>query len=192
MLLSCQRGQVDTCTDIRPLGPGTSLAHDECCAWLPCPSTLTSPQACHYTAIASAFIANYHFINRTLCSPLRCSVQVIPLAPQLPIASSAQLLSRQYRRRLRAPLSSYSTPAQHRQHVQGREKRKKCDQGLLAGRSQGSQWYGAMALIVLLLPLTCIATSNDPWGPVGSDMAEIAQITFNKWDTSATTFRKLY
>ncbi|KAI1546719.1 EH domain binding protein epsin 2 [Pyrenophora tritici-repentis] len=23
------------------------------------------------------------------------------------------------------------------------------------------------------------ATSNDPWGPVGSDMAEIAQITFN-------------
>lgn len=24
------------------------------------------------------------------------------------------------------------------------------------------------------------ATSNDPWGPVGSDMAEIAQITFNK------------
>jgi hypothetical protein len=28
--------------------------------------------------------------------------------------------------------------------------------------------------------LTSIATSNDPWGPVGSDMAEIAQITFNK------------
>lgn len=29
-------------------------------------------------------------------------------------------------------------------------------------------------------PLTFAATSNDPWGPVGSDMAEIAQITFNK------------
>jgi len=28
--------------------------------------------------------------------------------------------------------------------------------------------------------LTLAATSNDPWGPVGSDMAEIAQITFNK------------
>jgi epsin len=28
--------------------------------------------------------------------------------------------------------------------------------------------------------LTVTATSNDPWGPVGSDMAEIAQITFNK------------
>ena len=28
------------------------------------------------------------------------------------------------------------------------------------------------------------ATSNDPWGPVGSDMAEIAQITFNKYATS--------
>jgi len=28
--------------------------------------------------------------------------------------------------------------------------------------------------------LTAVATSNDPWGPVGSDMAEIAQITFNK------------
>jgi hypothetical protein len=28
--------------------------------------------------------------------------------------------------------------------------------------------------------LTIAATSNDPWGPVGSDMAEIAQITFNK------------
>lgn len=28
--------------------------------------------------------------------------------------------------------------------------------------------------------LTPAATSNDPWGPVGSDMAEIAQITFNK------------
>jgi hypothetical protein len=31
-----------------------------------------------------------------------------------------------------------------------------------------------------LLQLTFTATSNDPWGPVGSDMAEIAQITFNK------------
>jgi epsin len=28
--------------------------------------------------------------------------------------------------------------------------------------------------------LTSAATSNDPWGPVGSDMAEIAQITFNR------------
>jgi epsin len=28
------------------------------------------------------------------------------------------------------------------------------------------------------------ATSNDPWGPVGSDMAEIAQITFNKYAES--------
>jgi hypothetical protein len=28
--------------------------------------------------------------------------------------------------------------------------------------------------------LTITATSNDPWGPVGSDMAEIAQITFNR------------
>lgn len=28
--------------------------------------------------------------------------------------------------------------------------------------------------------LITAATSNDPWGPVGSDMAEIAQITFNK------------
>jgi hypothetical protein len=28
--------------------------------------------------------------------------------------------------------------------------------------------------------LTLAATSNDPWGPVGSDMAEIAQITFNR------------
>lgn len=28
--------------------------------------------------------------------------------------------------------------------------------------------------------LMATATSNDPWGPVGSDMAEIAQITFNK------------
>lgn len=24
------------------------------------------------------------------------------------------------------------------------------------------------------------ATSNDPWGPVGSDMAEISQLTYNK------------
>jgi hypothetical protein len=31
-----------------------------------------------------------------------------------------------------------------------------------------------------LLVLMIAATSNDPWGPVGSDMAEIAQITFNK------------
>jgi epsin len=30
------------------------------------------------------------------------------------------------------------------------------------------------------LALIETATSNDPWGPVGSDMAEIAQITFNK------------
>ena len=27
-----------------------------------------------------------------------------------------------------------------------------------------------------------IATSNDPWGPVGSDMADIAQMTYNKLD----------
>lgn len=25
-----------------------------------------------------------------------------------------------------------------------------------------------------------IATSNDPWGPTGTDMADIAKITFNK------------
>ena len=36
------------------------------------------------------------------------------------------------------------------------------------------------------LILMAIATSNDPWGPVGSDMAEIAQITFNKYDGSQT------
>lgn len=66
-----------------------------------------------------------------------------------------------------------------RQHVQGRKKCQERYKGLLHGRGQGSQWYE--------LPgpprgnaLTEIATSNDPWGPVGSDMAEIAQITFNK------------
>lgn len=32
----------------------------------------------------------------------------------------------------------------------------------------------------ILQKLTTTATSNDPWGPVGSDMAEIAKITFNK------------
>ncbi len=31
----------------------------------------------------------------------------------------------------------------------------------------------------LLLTLV-IATSNDPWGPTGTDMSEIAQLTFNK------------
>ena len=25
-----------------------------------------------------------------------------------------------------------------------------------------------------------LATSNDPWGPVGTDMADIAQMTYNK------------
>jgi hypothetical protein len=35
-------------------------------------------------------------------------------------------------------------------------------------------------LLNWLHALTVSATSNDPWGPVGSDMAEIAQITFNK------------
>lgn len=35
------------------------------------------------------------------------------------------------------------------------------------------------------LALILAATSNDPWGPVGSDMAEIAQITFNKYVSSA-------
>jgi hypothetical protein len=25
-----------------------------------------------------------------------------------------------------------------------------------------------------------VATSNDPWGPTGTDMAEIAALTFNK------------
>lgn len=29
-------------------------------------------------------------------------------------------------------------------------------------------------------PLTIVATSNDPWGPTGTDMAEIAALTFNK------------
>lgn len=28
--------------------------------------------------------------------------------------------------------------------------------------------------------LTIAATSNDPWGPTGSEMAEIAQMTFNE------------
>jgi hypothetical protein len=37
-----------------------------------------------------------------------------------------------------------------------------------------------IAIPECLHELTFTATSNDPWGPVGSDMAEIAQITFNK------------
>ena len=32
----------------------------------------------------------------------------------------------------------------------------------------------------MLILIGIIATSNDPWGPVGSDMAEIAQMTFNE------------
>lgn len=27
-----------------------------------------------------------------------------------------------------------------------------------------------------------IATSNDPWGPTGTEMAEIAALTFNRYD----------
>ena len=27
--------------------------------------------------------------------------------------------------------------------------------------------------------MTLIATSNDPWGPTGAEMSEIAQMTFN-------------
>jgi len=31
--------------------------------------------------------------------------------------------------------------------------------------------------------LTVSATSNDPWGPTGTDMSEIAALTFNKYSS---------
>jgi hypothetical protein len=34
------------------------------------------------------------------------------------------------------------------------------------------------------------ATSNDPWGPTGTDMSEIAQLTFNKYGKSSQVMRK--
>ena len=38
-----------------------------------------------------------------------------------------------------------------------------------------------------LPPLTgCTATSNDPWGPTGTDMADIAKITYNRSAASTT------
>lgn len=33
--------------------------------------------------------------------------------------------------------------------------------------------------IVPQLMILCLATSNDPWGPTGTEMSEIAQLTFN-------------
>jgi len=32
-----------------------------------------------------------------------------------------------------------------------------------------------------------LATSNDPWGPTGTEMSEIAQMTFSSYDTFPNT-----
>lgn len=40
--------------------------------------------------------------------------------------------------------------------------------------------FGAIAMDAKVL--TCeLATSNDPWGPTGTDMADIAAMTFNRY-----------
>ena len=38
--------------------------------------------------------------------------------------------------------------------------------------------YASLSQPVPSVSLTVAATSNDAWGPVGSDMAEIAQLTY--------------
>jgi len=98
-------------------------------------------------------------------------------------ATSERILTaptHQPRREVAHVLAVYVSFSAAHHHVQGRPKCKERDQGLLAGRSQGPQWYVTTAYVCASLSLTSPATSNDPWGPVGSDMAEIAQITFNK------------
>lgn len=78
-------------------------------------------------------------------------------------------------------------------HVQGYAKRPECDQGLLQRPGQGPRRYVAMQCanptsrvgaaqrwrgIIWADELGNPATSNDPWGPTGTQMSEIAQLTF--------------
>jgi len=62
--------------------------------------------------------------------------------------------------------------------------RQERDEGLLVCSSQGQKWY-AKAFASTRLANTgsdcLIATSNDPWGPTGTDMADIAKITYNRY-----------
>ena len=74
------------------------------------------------------------------------------------------------------------TPVAH--HVEGYEKCQECDQGVFGYPGQGQR-----RLALTIAPATHstanfrvnLATSNDPWGPTGTQMSEIAQMTFNTY-----------
>ena len=72
-------------------------------------------------------------------------------------------------------------PTATRHNVGSLTERQERHKGLLICPGQGPQWYASHLLCAIAPTLTlCLpATSNDPWGPTGTDMADIARITFN-------------
>lgn len=73
-------------------------------------------------------------------------------------------------------------------HVEGNEEREKRDQGLLQCPGQGPRRCVELALAAARrsegpIANKCLrpATSNDSWGPTGTQMSEIAQLTYNAY-----------
>ncbi len=70
-----------------------------------------------------------------------------------------------------------------RDNVEGGTKRQERDERVLPCAGEGQEWYvddGGEDLMVRGADTRRSATSNDPWGPTGTEMSEIAQLTFNK------------
>ena len=53
-----------------------------------------------------------------------------------------------------------------------------------------TRWTHTLTPTVTVTDDVAIATSNDPWGPTGTEMSEIAQITYNSYAPRHAPFGK--
>lgn len=77
--------------------------------------------------------------------------------------------------------------AYDRNHVERLTQCEECHQRILPRSGESAQWYARSELRprnglerIWTPAKQWTATSNDPWGPTGTDMADIAKITYNR------------
>ena len=76
-----------------------------------------------------------------------------------------------------------AAPLNLRENVEGGTERQERDEGIFPCTGEGQKWYVGPVpdhLTEIGTDIRRAATSNDPWGPTGTEMSEIAQLTFNK------------
>jgi hypothetical protein len=79
-----------------------------------------------------------------------------------------------------APHRARREPQSTAHHVANAQECQECHQRILVRPGQSQKWSVPRALLPCPILTPSTATSNDPWGPTGTDMADIAKITYNR------------